>query len=883
MAKKAANPQNVAANDFAFFVYLRQFYEQNRGTIHTYFKDLTKKFLAFNHPDNASAFLRVPQYQALEIYIFLKEFAGNPPLHDLFEDWYRRQGRFANRREIGLPQEWSAQASFLDAFDETAYKEVFSRMKMHARAYPNYIFALTMGTGKTILMATCIFYEFILANKFPKDERYCHNALVFAPDRTVLEALKEIQTFDMARVVPPEYVAFLQAHIQFHFLEEAGTTLNTLDSSRFNLIVSNTQKIILKRQSAEKTATDQIFGAGKPTYDPNSVYAQAEDLYAFDQPEEEADLTTNQRFEKLRRLEQLGIYVDEAHHLFGTNLAKDVGSEKDTRKTSLRNTIDLLAASLERSGTRVVACYNYTGTPYVGQQVLPEVVYAYGLKTAIDNAYLKKVSLHGYTTTRDAEFVEVAIDHFIQVVEDIRPEGMLPKMAFFAASIKEVEQDLRPAVEAELAKRGIPTSRILVNVGDDKLTTNDDIREFNRLDTPESEKQFILLVNKGREGWNCRSLFGLAMFREPKSKVFVLQATMRCLRQIGDIQHTGQVYLGHSNLKILNDELQQNFRVDASALEGKDDGKRVYEIKVVPPPRTITLRRARRQYQLKDKTPPPGFSLELDQIDMEQYRLLHYQQDGVDPASAAKHSFGYKEDLSHLKRERVFSELTLVAEISRYLNKPCLQLAAIIGSTAEGTPAIVAKVNEANAILYDWIIPRLFRAFYDIETTEKLEEYDVELIKVPSEGYYRVRAHPDLVKCATDEHFCDLPPDRSFHLDTYCFDSGPERELFWKLVMDKKIKKVYFTGMLTHGQTDFFVQYIDPESHTVRSYYPDFLFQKEDDTWVIVEVKGEHKIDDPVVQAKKAFAEQMATASQMTYQIIGGKDVSKDGYYDLMN
>ncbi|MHB1056936.1 MAG: hypothetical protein ACYC0F_03505 [Rhodanobacter sp.] len=92
--------------------------------------------------------------------------------------------------------------------------------------------------------------------------------------------------------------------------------------------------------------------------------------------------------------------------------------------------------------------------------------------------------------------------------------------------------------EQALLKQGIPTSRILVNVGDSKITTNDDIREFNRLDTEGSEKQFILLVNKGREGWNCRSLFGVGLFREPKSKVFVLQATMRCLRAIGQAQHT---------------------------------------------------------------------------------------------------------------------------------------------------------------------------------------------------------------------------------------------------------------------------------------------------------------------------------------------------------
>lgn len=64
---------------------------------------------------------------------------------------------------------------------------------------------------------------------------------------------------------------------------------------------------------------------------------------------------------------------------------------------------------------------------------------------------------------------------------------MLPKLAYFAATIDELTKELRPAVERALAKRGVPTSRILVNVGDEKLTSNDDIREFNRLDTPDSE------------------------------------------------------------------------------------------------------------------------------------------------------------------------------------------------------------------------------------------------------------------------------------------------------------------------------------------------------------------------------------------------------------
>lgn len=868
MAKRTTSGLDL---NFTFYEHLRAFYLENRGRIRQHYRELSRKFLDFNDPENATAFLRLPQFEALEMYVFLKEFLDNQPVHHLFRDWTDRKGKFAGRHEIAL----------LEELNKDDYDAIFKRMRKQARLYPNYIFALTMGTGKTILMATCIFYEFILANKFPKDKKYCHNALVFAPDRTVLQSLKEIQTFDMTKVVPPEYVNFLTQHIQFHFLEEAGTSLNTLDRSRFNLIISNTQKIILKKQHKEKTGVDKLFGSGKLTFEAKSVYAEAADLYDFDKPEEEGDLSTNQRFEKLRRLEQLGIYVDEAHHAFGNQLAKDMGIKQT--KTSLRTTVDLLAKSLEAAGTHVVACYNYTGTPYVGKEVLPEVVYAYGLQEAINKEYLKKVSLHGYTTTRDTEFVRLAIDNFLQETNSIQAEGMLPKLAFFAATIEELQQQLRPAVEKELAKHGIPTDRILVNVGDSKLTSNDDIREFNRLDSPQSEKQFILLVNKGREGWNCRSLFGVGLFREPKSKIFVLQATMRCLRQVGDTQHTGQVYLSHANLDILNDELQQNFRISAEQFQGSGSNKERVEVRVVPPPRKIKLRRIHRQFEMKEKQPAKGLSLELEKADVEQYKLIHYQQDGLSAADAAKKALGPSEDLSYLREQRTFSEITLVGEIARYLNKPCLMIQDTLATTEEGTTKILEYVNEYNELLYDWIIPRLFHALYEITPEEKTEEYEVELIKVPTQGYYEVSADKDKILRMSDTRLKGLPTDRSFHLDTYCFDSAPEQDLFWRLLRDQKIKEVYFTGMLTHGQTDFYIQYIDPESHTVRSYYPDFLFKKEDDSYVIVEVKGEHKMDDPVVKAKQEFAEQIAVASGMSYKIIGGKDVTGDGYHDLLN
>jgi SOS-response transcriptional repressor LexA len=89
------------------------------------------------------------------------------------------------------------------------------------------------------------------------------------------------------------------------------------------------------------------------------------------------------------------------------------------------------------------------------------------------------------------------------------------------------------------------------------------------------------------------------------------------------------------------------------------------------------------------------------------------------------------------------------------------------------------------------------------------------------------------------------------------------------------VDKVWFTGMFKHGQSDFFIQYIDPESHALRSYYPDFLVQDYGGSYEIVEIKGDNKIDDPVVTAKKEAAEQIAAANKMKYVMLRSSDLTK--------
>jgi len=305
--------KSLATTDFTFFTYLSDFYKRNKKKIQQHYQLITLKYLDYNE----DGYLRTPQFEALEIYIFLKEFNNNALVHKIFDQWYHEEGKYINFD--------TTQTDLFSQFNEQLYRQIYSEMKKHLTKYPNYIFALTMGTGKTILMGTCIFYEFLLANKSPDDRRFCHNAIIFAPDKTVLQSvIDDLFGFEISKVVPPEYVNLISSNIKYHFLTEAGMTLSTLDKSMFNIIVSNTQKIILKKQHKEKSATDSLFSVDKQTIRAKtSVYDELAKLYDFESlelPENEAELVANQRFEKIIRLNQLGIYIDEAHHVFGQTM-----------------------------------------------------------------------------------------------------------------------------------------------------------------------------------------------------------------------------------------------------------------------------------------------------------------------------------------------------------------------------------------------------------------------------------------------------------------------------------------------------------------------------------------------------------------------------------
>ena len=217
----------------------------------------------------------------------------------------------------------------------------------------------------------------------------------------------------------------------------------------------------------------------------------------------------------------------------------------------------------------------------------------------------------------------------------------------------------------------------------------------------------------------------------------------------------------------------------------------------------------------------------------------------------------------------------LINEISNYLNLSCLLIEKLLKNSKDTLPIILNYVNNYNEIIYDIIIPKLFNIFYEIKITQEEIEEEVLLVREPKEGIYKFSTKEELFITKDDLRVREFN-EKSFNVDTYCFDSSKEKEYFMRNLYKDEVKKIFFTGMFTQGQSDFYIQYVDPETFTLRKYYPDFFLEKEDGKTYIVEIKGEHMIDSEVVKEKARATREIASVNtNFEYLLIPSNQIDK--------
>ncbi len=780
-------------------------------------------------------FLHEPQMEALETYIYIKEILKNKPTSEIFQDTFSKKSDLL--RSLGIPEREISDIIESDNKDEKIAEII--KDKFGAEDYANQVYALTMGSGKTILMATFLIYDFVLSYYHPDDIRFAKNALVFAPDTTIIESLKEIKTFDYSKVLPKEYQNIL-LNIKYHYLETPETSLSPIGN--YNVIISNSQKIILKTRNIEKN--------GKL----NSLFGDKNELAKRE--------VENARLRSIRELNNLVIFVDEAHHSYGVNLE---GALKKTRQT-----IDYL-----HGNTPLVGVINLTGTPYINNRMIDDVVYHFGLKQGIEKGILKQIKILDFGEVRSEIFIEEVLSTFWSEYNENRLEGRLPKMAFYAPSIENLRSELKPRIERILTQMNIPIDKVLEYHTEAENNTD----EFRILDTIDSKKQFVLLVGKGTEGWNCRSLVACALYRKPSSSIFVLQASTRCMRSIGDNSTRAHIFLSKENYKVLDKELQNNFATSIADINNQDQTSFEFEIKVEKK-KTIQVKKV-----IRDIVSTQISDINDIKIDIKKYKPEKYEHyimgSEIVMDSTGKAILKHKTISSKkITETNSYTYYEIVELINRYTHLSCISIGRLLENTKLSRDKLVEKVNLEVGFL-PFIIQTILQTIYQYTESETTITEEIELTKEYPFKMSKENGKKSLIVYKDKEETARGTSRIGFHINPYNFDSSDERDLFTNmrqlLNTNETIVDVYFTGgVTTDAHNDFYVEYWNPTEQRIAKYFPDFLIETDKGRFLVVEVKsGAEKTEYEANKKRYKKVDKKSIFNEVFAKEIGFLDFQK--------
>lgn len=736
-------------------------------------------------------YLHQPQIEALETYIYLKEIIGNKPSVEIVKAVFDNEKDLIG--SLGLTKDEAYELVF-DKDKEEKIKELLHK-RYNGIDYANQVYALTMGAGKTILMGTMMLYDFVLSFYHSEDKRFAKNALVFAPDTTIIESLKEIKSFDYTKVLPKEYENIV-LNIKYHYLESTDSPLAPIGN--YNVVVSNSQKIILKTRHKEDNQA-QLFR------DEGYLKSKA---------------VENKRLQAIRQLHSLVVFVDEAHHSFGTTLE---GNLKKTKET---------INHIHKEGkTPLVGVVNLTGTPYINNKMIADVVYHFGLKAGIEKGILKQVRFLGYGNVKTDAFIEDVITKFWSEYNENRIESKLPKIAFYASSIEDLQTELRPKLEAILSKLKIPQDKILeYHTGAEK--SKDD---FFALDTHGSKKQFVLLVGKGTEGWNCRSLVAVALYRKPHSSIFVLQSSTRCLRSIGDNSTVATIFLSDENYKTLDRELKNNFATTIDDLKNQEQKSIAHEL-IVEKKKRITVKKVLREIISATDKDVNNLIIDWKSFNSEKY-LSYIAESGIILNAELRAEYQKTASKKQLDTQSNLTFYEIIEVVNRYTMLPCLTIENILlqGQTKK---ELTKKINE-NLGYLPFITEQILKKAYQYEEKIEVVEEELELTKQYPFKISVMQNKNDLVVYKKDV----VEGRLGFHINPYNFDSKDEKGLFASLrevlQEDEVIADIYFTGGVTDAvHNDFYFEYFSPLNKRIARYFPDFLIETTKGRFLVVEVKA---------------------------------------------
>ena len=436
------------------------------------------------------------------------------------------------------------------------YDQVFTDA-FYGVSYTDYLFSLPMGAGKTYLMAAFIYLDLYFASQEPNNPAFAHNFIVFAPSglkSSVVPSLKTIQKFDPSWVVPEPAASALKRQISFEVLDQ-GKTANKSNKTKN----PNVQKIANHQPLSELFGLVAVTNAEKVILD--RIQESKGQLSFFEESDDEKDRQANELRNLIGKLPGLAVFIDEVHHAVSDEI-------------KLRAVVNRWAEN-----DTVNSVVGFSGTPYlekaekiavadklsVATAEITNIVYYYPLISGVGN-FLKRPVVKISDVADSSVIIEAGVREFLDSYKDtVYADGLVAKLGIYCGTIEKLEEVVYPLVSRIIAEYGLSADVILkFHKGNKQYPQPADSQmQFDTLDNPISRVRIVLLVQIGKEGWDCRSLTGIILSQEgdcPKN--MVLQTSCRCLRQVEKgMPETALIYLNDTNADKLNAQLQQQHRI----------------------------------------------------------------------------------------------------------------------------------------------------------------------------------------------------------------------------------------------------------------------------------------------------------------------------------
>lgn len=784
--------------------------------------------------------------------------------------------------------------------------EDFFQSAFYGVSYTDYLFSLPMGAGKTYLMAAFIYLDLYFAKNEPHNPAFAHNFMIFAPSglkSSVVPSLKTIQRFDPSWVVPQPAASEIKRQISFEVLDQGKTAKKSNKTKN-----PNVQKIANHQPLSELFGLVAVTNAEKVILD--RIQEVEGQISFYDESDDEKDRQANELRNLIGKLPGLSIFIDEVHHAVSDEIKLRAVVSKWAKNQTVNSVIGFSGTPYLEKAEKI----KVTDDLSVSSAEISNIVYYYPLIDGVGN-FLKRPIVKIADIPDSGCIIENGVREFLDAYRDtVYPDGTLAKLGIYCGSIEKLEELVYPIVARIAAEYGLSGDAILKFHKGNKQYPQpvDSQMEFDSLDQPFSKIRIVLLVQIGKEGWDCRSLTGIILSQEgdcPKN--MVLQTACRCLRQVQkDALETALIYLNSSNAEKLNAQLLKQHHISLKEFCEADHHK-------------VSLNR----YDRTDH-------LHLPKVDFYQLKI-HYETLIVDPAEPEKTlpdvcknasivagtikttdfsmevtdtrvdneergavRASYSSWLYNIVRSSIytltmeelqpydaqlrsiFEKITYQRDGSRYFSSKydLLQVEANIRKTfcalrsyatyEERIPQSASLLNIAN--FTQTVETERPQDYYpDQETAQKIVLDDQGKLKLDKKAQAMMElaqelGQEDVLTMLRKKYSSHPQKDRSFHYLPYHTDSGFEQIFLREVLTFPEIERlgleVYYNGDRT--MTEFKVKCYKRSAGVwqyVGMYTPDFLILQRKEGKIhkvmIAETKGEIYANDLKFKDKKEFVE----------------------------